>query len=225
MNRFDFPDAEACAVALADALGAAVVETLDKKARATLALSGGRSPEKVLPLLAAKHIDWARVDVTLVDDRRVAIDDPASNAGLVKRCFLDQGATGARFVPLWQGDVDLEQALAAADRRLANFLPADVAYLGMGPDGHIASLFPAENPEKFERDGFAVISSEAPSAPHGRISLTFLELTKISKLFLHVTGAAKIETLERALFNPPTPRLPVSLLIEARPDLTLFVCE
>ncbi len=219
MNRFDFPDPESCAAALADALGAAVVETLDQKARATLALSGGRSPEKVLPLLAAKDIEWARVDVTLLDDRRVDIEDPASNAGLVKRCFLDRGATEARFIPLWTDDMDLD------DGHLKPVLPVDVAYLGMGPDGHIASLFPADDRNQFERDGFAVISSEAPSAPHGRISLTLSELTKISKICLHVTGTAKIDTLEQALSIPPTPRLPVSLLLDARSDVEVFICD
>lgn len=218
MNRFDFPDNDSCAAALADALGAAVSEVLLSKPRATLALSGGRSPEKVLPLLAAKDIEWARVDVTLVDDRRVDIEDPASNAGLVKRCFLDQGATAARFIPLWTDEIDLD------DAHLKSVLPVDVAYLGMGPDGHIASLFPAEDRNQFERDGFAVISGEAPSAPHGRISLTFSELMKISKICLHVTGAAKIQVLEQALSNPPTPRLPVSLLLDARPDTDAFVC-
>lgn len=225
MNRFDFPDPETCAAALADALGAAVADALSRKPRVTLALSGGRSPENVLPLLAAQKIDWARVDVTLADDRRVAAGDPASNAGLVERCFLRRGAAAAAFVPIWTDATSPGGALAGADQRLKAILPADVAYLGMGPDGHIASLFPSASPEKFERDGSAVILSEAPSAPHGRISLTLAELTRISKLFLHVTGTAKMEALEQALSNPPTPMLPVSLLLHARPDLETFVCE
>lgn len=225
MNRRVFPNARRCASALAGALADAVRDTLDKKPRVTLALSGGRSPEAVLPLLAAADISWSRVDVTLVDDRRVPADDLQSNAGLVRRCFLDRGAARAAFFPLWSGGMDVDAALIDTGKRLAPILPVDIAYLGMGPDGHIASLFPADDIEKFERDGFAVISSEAPSAPHGRISLTLSELIKIPRLFLHVTGAAKIEALDRASLTPPAPTLPVSLLLDARPDVEVLICD
>ncbi len=225
MKLHDHDDSASCGTALAEALAGAVTATLGEKPRATLALSGGRSPQAVLPVLAAQPIDWARVDVTLVDERRVPPDDADSNAGMVRRCFIEQGAQAAALHPLWTGTLSVGDALADAQHRLNGILPADVAYLGMGPDGHIASLFPASDESAFERDGFAVISSEAPTAPRERISLTFSELTKISKLFLHVTGADKIDALEQALLNPPTPLLPVSLLLAARPDVEVFICD
>jgi len=221
----EYADVGTCAQALSDALAAAVTATLAEKPRATLALSGGRSPEAVLPLLAAQRVDWSRVDVTLVDERRVPLDHGGSNAGLVRRCFMEQGAKAASFVPLWTGDMDLDDALAASDARLTPVLPCDVAYLGMGPDGHIASLFPTDSKEKFECDGFAVISSEAPSAPHERISLTLSELLKGSKIFLHVTGAEKRHALEQAAAHPPSPAVPVSLLLHARSDVQVYACD
>ncbi len=225
MIRHDHANPAACAAALADALGAAVADALKSKPRASLALSGGRSPEAVLPLLAAAPVDWSRVDVTLVDDRRVAPDDAASNAGLVDRFFLQRGGGAAAFYPLWTEAGSSGDALRDANAGMAPLLPLDVAYLGMGPDGHIASLFPADDAAAFENAGVSIIFSEAPSAPHGRVSLTFSDIARIKKIFLHVTGAAKIRVLEQAMREGPTPRLPVSLLLDARPDIDAFVCE
>lgn len=224
MIRHDHASTGECAAALADALAAAVTDVLESKSRASLALSGGRSPETVLPLLAAAPVDWSRVDVTLVDDRRVPQDDRQSNAGLVGRAFLQRGAAAATFHPLWHHGRGLADAVANANVELAPLFPLDVAYLGMGPDGHIASLFPADDAAAFDGDGTPVIASEAPSAPHGRISLTFLELSRIKCLFLHVTGPAKIQVLEHALACAPTPSLPVSLLVHARPDIEAYEC-
>lgn len=225
MIRRDFPDANGCALALADALAHAVSAKLHTKSRATLALSGGRSPEAVLPVLAARSLDWARVDVTLVDDRRVPESDPASNAGLVRRAFLDAGAGAARFHPLWAEGEDTVDILTDTDSRLAPLLPADVVYLGMGPDGHVASLFPADNAAAFENGDSGVMYSEAPSAPYGRITLTMKKLIEIESIFLHVTSAAKMRVLENAVNSSPTSAVPVSLLLHARPDVEAFICE
>lgn len=224
MTRHDFPDAGACAAALAGALADAVADTLNEKPRATLALSGGRSPEKVLPLLAAADVEWRRVDVTLIDERRVTPDAPASNAGLVHRCFMTKGAEDAVFHPLWTGHFSLAEALEETERKLARLMPVDVAYIGMGPDGHIASLFPADDASAFDVDAANVIATEAPAAPRDRVSLTLSALLATRCPLLHVTGAEKIAVLEKAARAAPTPLLPVSLLLHARPDLEIFAC-
>jgi len=225
LNLLEYADTGTCAQALSAALAAAVTEALADKSRATLALSGGRSPEAVLPLLAQAPVAWDKVDVTLIDERCVAPDHADSNAALVRRCFLDKGAQAARFHPLWRGDLSMTDALADADARLAPILPADVAYLGMGPDGHIASLFPKSDAADFEDAASAVIQSAAPSAPRERLSLTLRELLEIRSLFLHVTGAEKRQVLEQALVHPPNAAVPVSLLIHARPDVQVFACD
>jgi len=222
LKLHDHTDSASCAAALAEALAGAVTATLGEKPRATLALSGGRSPQAVLPVLAAQPIDWARVDVTLVDERRVPPHDADSNAGMVRRCFIERGAQAAALHPLWTGTLSVGDALADAQHRLNGILPADVAYLGMGPDGHIASLFPASDESAFERDGCAVISSEAPTAPRERISLTLSELMKIPYVYLHITGTEKRRVLEHAAAGAPSAAVPISLLLHARPDLQVF---
>ncbi len=222
MIRQDYPDAAACADGLSGALGKALAGVLGHKSRATLALSGGRSPQAVLPLLAAQALDWSRVDVTLLDERRVPANHEDSNAGMVRRFFLQRGAAAANFIGLWSGALPLPQARLDADKRLVAILPADVAYFGMGPDGHIASLFPAADVAAFEGGDGPVILSEAPAAPKQRISLTLTTLLATRQPFLHVSGADKAHILLQALDNAPTPGVPVSLLVHARPDLQVY---
>jgi 6-phosphogluconolactonase len=219
-----YPDDGACDAALAAALADALQQTLSEKPRVTLTLSGGRSPARVLPLLAAQPVDWQRVDVTLVDERRVGIDDADSNAGLVRRHFFEAGADTATMHPLWTGALSVAAALDDTNQRLNAVLPADMAYLGMGPDGHIASLFPQADPAAFESSASSVIATEAPAAPHERISMTLRCILEMSRLFLHAAGAEKRHVLEQAKSRPPTAAVPVSLLVHARPDLEVFVC-
>lgn len=222
MIRHGYPDAALCAAGLAEALGATLDHLLSQKPRLTLALSGGRSPCDVLPLLAAKPLDWSRVDVSLVDERRVPTAHADSNAGMVQQWFLDKGAAAATLIPLWTDTMRLDDALAETSRRLAPVLPVDIAYLGMGQDGHIASLFPAESVAAFGGTEKQVILTKTRSHPHGRISITLGEILKIPHLFMHVTGSEKANMLAEAGKNPPTPRVPVSLLVHARPDLQVF---
>ena len=183
MKLFEFPDTATCAVALAGALAVVLERALAEQSRVTLALSGGRSPQTVLPLLAAIALDWQCVYVTLVDERRVAPDHADSNAGMVQRCFLEQGAAAATFLPLWTGKLAPDDAVTDAQARLSAVLPADIAYLGMGPDGHIASLFPTKNAAAFGGSNKQVILTEAPSPPHNRISMTLESLLQIPHLF------------------------------------------
>lgn len=224
MRRHDYPDDGACDAALAAALADALQKTLFEKPRVTLALSGGRSPARVLPLLAVQPVDWSRVDVTLVDERRVPIDDADSNAGMVRRHFIEAGADTATMHPLWTGKLSVAAALDDTNDRLKAVLPADIAYLGMGPDGHIASLFPQADPAAFDSAASSVIATEAPAAPHARISMTLRCILEMPRLFLHAGGADKRHVLEQAAAHPPSAAVPVSLLLHARPDLEVFVC-
>jgi 6-phosphogluconolactonase len=190
----------ACAV-----LGAA----LGHRGRAVLALSGGATPNRYLPPLRACPLDWDRIDVTLIDERFVPVGHDDSNEGLIRR---------HGFVPragLRGAAADPGQAAEEAAARLAAIaLPWDLAIYGVGPDGHIASLFPG-----------AALPAEAPlciatRAPDGmdRLSMSPVALIRFAHPIL-VMAAARLAVLERA----EAEALPVRLLL-AQPALEILLC-
>ena len=222
-----FQTRDDCARVLSDDLGIALNAALAENEHASLALSGGRSPKMVLPNLASMPLRWSDVDVTLSDERCVLPSDKDSNAAMVQSSFLEQGAKDASFHPLWTEDLDIAGGLKTAKRKLSIFpWPLDVIYLGMGEDGHFASLFPSDDVAGFDNDDSPVVSRRAPSVPHQRISLSLSTIRKTRHLFLHVTGSAKRETFDYARTITPTSQCPVSLLLNnAEIDLRVYLTD
>ncbi|MDX1755640.1 MAG: 6-phosphogluconolactonase [Marinobacter sp.] len=195
-------DAHTVASMLAEKIAGVLAERLRQPGRASLAVSGGRTPITFFELLARKPIPWERVDVVLVDERCVDESDPDSNAALVRRYLLQGPAATARLVPLWQGQASLAEACTAAEQALAGIeWPLTALVLGMGNDGHTASLFP-DAPELFQaldakRSGH-VIALTPPSQPQKRLSLTLRALAGARHRALHLQGMDKAETLKLA---------------------------
>jgi 6-phosphogluconolactonase len=195
-----FPDRDALAEAAADILA----QALSGSGPRTFVATGGTSPGPVYDRLAARDLGWAEVTVTLTDDRWVAEDSPLSNAGLVRKRLLTGRAAAARFAPLAVGGATPEADAAAAETRLATLLPAAATLLGMGEDGHIASLFPADPDLAARLDpagarlcvGVPVAGLE-PFVP--RISLTTAGLLNTGLIVLMITGAAKRDLMERVI--------------------------
>jgi len=192
----------ALAAALADAVAAALRNALASRGRATLALSGGTTPGPFLAALATRALDWTRVIVTLADERWVPVGHPRANATLVRDTLLQGAAAVARFVPLYveapTPEAGLVEVAAGID---ALPLPFDAVVLGMGEDGHIASLFPdgdhlaaALDPHTRAR----VLPMRAPAAGEPRITLTLPVLAGARSVFLLITGEPKRAVLERA---------------------------
>lgn len=213
------PGAQAKAVA--DYIEAALKQAIDERGRASLALSGGRGPELFLRELDQRSsIDWDRVTVTLVDERWVPADDEQSNAGLVMRCMAGALAQ-ATWVPLYQG-AGLHADAATAHRAFEGLLPVDVLVLGMGEDGHTASLFP-------HMPGLAqYLSSDCeplcvPVPAEGerlaRLSMTARMILGARHKLLVITGEDKRQTLNSALEQADPMAMPIEAFLRAPMDI------
>jgi 6-phosphogluconolactonase len=200
LHPFEGPDA--LASALARAVASDLRAALDARGRATLAVSGGNTPKAFMRALSPQALDWARVSVTLVDERWVPESSERSNAALVRANLLQGPASAARFLPLHRETPDPEAALPEVARSLTDALPLDVAVLGMGEDGHTASFFPGGDhlEQALDPRGEApLVPMRAPGAGEPRITLTLPVLASAARLYLHIEGQGKRQVLDRAL--------------------------
>lgn len=216
--------AEAWAAAIADACANALRRDL-ATGRARMLLSGGSTPAPAYRALANYGLDWARVQLALVDERWLPPGDADSNARLVRDSLMQGFAAQAQLEDILIRDRGLDESVREANRRAG---PASIALLGMGPDGHTASLFPgarglAEALASTE-DYAAVDAAGCPVAGNFplRISLTPFGLSRARERLLLVRGNDKRKLLERALAGTDTLELPVRVLF-ALPGAPLHI--
>jgi 6-phosphogluconolactonase len=209
-----YPTAGALADAAAAAVSAQLTEALERRGQAGLVATGGRSPGPIYDRLAAGPLDWSRVVVTLSDERCVDQTDPASNAKLVRERLLQHGGKRARLLPLWP------EPEAAALRAL---LPFDAVMLGMGEDGHIASLIPGDPGLE---DGLTTDDLTRPvpaglgKPPLARVTLTLRALMDARAIFLLIAGETKRGVVARAQAGED---LPVARLIsQSKTPIRIF---
>ncbi len=205
--------ASAFAGAAARWIAAEVADAIAQRGTCALALSGGHTPRPVYEALAAAPsagaVDWGRVEVFFADERGVPPAHPDSNYRMAAEALLDRVplvGTRVHRMAAERGDRD------AAAREYERLLPAalDLLLLGMGPDGHTASLFPLA-PALRERDR-RVVPSEAPFPPAPRLTVTPPVIARARRVAVLVAGAEKAAVLARALAGPLAPReLPVQL--------------
>jgi 6-phosphogluconolactonase len=229
VKRREFDSAAAAARALADEIAAALRSALALRGRASLLLPGGRTPVPLFHALRTQALPWERVRVSLTDERWVPESDPASNAALVRRELLTDRAAAAPFVPLYNDAPTAAQGASRSWRALAVLpQPFDVVVLGMGEDGHFASLFPQSPGLAAALDVNSVsacVAMRAPTAPIERISLNLAALAKSRAMFLFVAGATKRELLQRAAPGVGASELQwpvVALLALTAPPLEIY---
>ncbi|QKE63832.1 6-phosphogluconolactonase [Aquipseudomonas campi] len=205
----EFADRQRCARQLASDLAQVLNQTLAQQARAGLLLPGGSSPQVLLPHLAAQALDWARIDLSPTDERWVASDDPHSNYRLLHAALPQANCLDPR-----QGDSP-QRAASQWQAQLAVWLPFAAVLLGMGEDGHFASLFPGMLDLQAALDPLAVpaaLPAQAPVEPCQRLSLNLNMLCQTGWLGLLAFGAAKRSLIEEALAG--STQLPVQALLD-----------
>lgn len=210
-----FPTPAAQAAALAEAVAGRLCRYLQVQSRAVLAVSGGRSPVAFFEALAQVKLDWLNVTVTLVDERLVPPQHPDSNAALVRRHLLQHAAAAAHFLPLVNEQTDVSDPAAALAETEAGFPMPDIAVLGMGMDGHTASLFP-QAPQLAAAVSLdcrtKLVHTSPVTAAHERIGMSLNTLAAVPQLFLLIQGADKRAVLEQAAATA-TSEYPISLLL------------
>jgi 6-phosphogluconolactonase len=214
LEEHSFADAESAAHWLASAIAARLRSAVDARGAASLLVSGGRSPIALLRALSQQPLGWDKVRVSLVDERWVDPASADSNERLVRDYLLQAQARAAQFVPLKNAAADARSGVAAATQALQSLpRPFDVVVLGMGEDGHTASLFPgaAGLAAALDPAGKPVLCAiDPPSAPNPRISLTLAALLDARWLCLPIQGAAKHAVYRRARADADPQALPVA---------------
>ncbi|MDP9137225.1 MAG: 6-phosphogluconolactonase [Pseudomonadota bacterium] len=211
-RRFATPDA--LAESLAADLAARLHADLAARGRASLIVSGGRTPTRLYERLSHAAVDWRRVGVGLADERLVAPDHRQSNARFVRDHLLQNRAAAAGFVALWPGTGDPAVGALAALQQLPR--PFTAVVLGMGEDGHTASLFPhaPELAQALDPAGFDdVIEVPAADGRKRRLSLTLHALCDTAQVVLLFEGPAKRRAFEHALKPGPLEDFPVRAVL------------
>lgn len=216
-----------------DGAAEAIVDGLrtdfSRRLRARLLLSGGRTPAPIYRAVAQAQLDWSLVDVGLVDERWLRPDDPDSNTFLVRESLLRDGAEEAHFEEMTRFGRSLDDAVAAANLHARR--PAGVVTLGMGDDGHTASLFPGmADFDAAIADPRAYIKVDATGCPVAgawsrRISLTPAGLAPAHTRLLLMRGAGKRKVFERALAGDDVAELPIRIALQPDgPPLQVHWC-
>ncbi len=217
---------------LADHMANLLAEAVLQRGRASLVVPGGRTPAPVFEALAARDLPWASIAVTLSDERWVDAACADSNEHLLRETLLKDRAAGATFVPLKRAGADPNETLDAVAADVAAMpRPFDVVLLGMGADGHFASLFPGGPDLSAALDPAegtlvrAVTPDPLPdNAPYPRISLTASALFDARSLILLATGEDKRQVLDAAASGAvsQTDRPVRALFTQRRAPLTIF---
>lgn len=216
----EFADRETCI----DALAGDIVREIDERLKVAdafrLCVSGGRSPIPLFKTLGQRPLAWARVQVRLVDERYVPPDHPDSNEGLLRRHLLKGPAHAADFTGLYIAGASPAEAAVIANR---DARAIDLVLLGMGEDGHTASLFAGavQLEEALRPEAHYYVHVSPPHAAHERITLSLAALRAARRRILYISGAKKRAILLEAE-KKRCEQLPVSLLA-ADPGVSLDV--
>ncbi|MBS0478703.1 MAG: 6-phosphogluconolactonase [Proteobacteria bacterium] len=201
---WDYEDAEEMAEAVAGDIQFIIESAIDARGAAVIALAGGKTPLPIYATLSDSKLEWKRVTIIPGDDRIVPLGDPLSNVTALAKTFLPKGARVMPIVPT--ATADYKAAGRSADALMQDLhWPLDLCLLGVGADGHTASIFPGPDYDEAlngpkERRALGVMPDPLPpEAPVARVTLSRAAIVSSASVMIAVTGAAKKKVIEDAI--------------------------
>ena len=215
---WEYDSVDEMAGALSGDIQFIIESALDARGAAVVALAGGKTPFPIYERLAKAKLDWKRVTIIPGDDRLVPLGDPLSNVTAIGKLFLPRGA---RVMPIVsEAAADYKAAGRAADARLQDLhWPLDLCLLGVGNDGHTASILPGPDLDEAlngprERRALGVMPDPLPKeAPVARVTLSKAAIVSARALMIAVTGDAKRTLLEQAIDQGPSSPYPIGRVL------------
>jgi 6-phosphogluconolactonase len=223
---WDYDSVDEMADAVAGDIGFIVESALDARGEALIAVPGGKTPLPIYERLAKAKLNWKKVTIIPTDERLVPLTDEKSNIRAIAQAFLP---TGARVFPIGSEISDYKLAGNSANAKLADLkFPLDLAWLGVGSDGHTASIFPGPDVDEAlnapkGRNAVGVMPDPLPAdAPVARVTLTRSAILSARTVLITVTGEEKKAMLEGAIADGQSSRLPIGrLLAEAEQPIDI----
>ncbi|VEJ55563.1 6-phosphogluconolactonase [Pragia fontium] len=213
----NFPSTDDLNRRLAQRIITELQKGITSKGKASLVVSGGKTPLGLFKLLSQQPLEWDKVTITLADERWVDCHDEASNEKLVRENLIQDQAATAQFVSLKNGSLTPFDGAAGIEKSLKDIVkPFDVVILGMGDDGHTASLFPgAENlfPALDMKSKKLCMGMTPLTAPLDRLTLTLPALLNSRQIFLHLVGENKRVVYHQAQEGNDVNEMPVRAII------------
>jgi 6-phosphogluconolactonase len=216
MQFVEFKNTDELNLQFADRIAKILANAIDAKGKASLVVSGGRTPLPFFKQLSQADIDWSKVSITLADERWVDKSHEASNTALVLNNLLQNKAADATFVELKTKETSAFGAEpSVAENLKALSFPIDALILGMGEDGHTASLFPcSEQIVQGLESNEVCIAVQPTTAPHERMSLTLKSLLNSEQIFVHSVGESKKVIIDKALAGDDVLEMPIRAILK-----------
>lgn len=215
VSEFRRSTCEALTTELADVIETELTAAVESRGHASLVVSGGNTPRPLFKALAQRPLPWKNITITLADERWVDTESADSNEAMIRAVLLQGFATDAKFIPLKNSAATAIEGRSQCQMSLSKIAsPFDLVILGMGDDGHTASLFPTVAGSALDSNKHELCASITPlTAPHERMSLSAWAILNSRRILLHIVGENKWQVYQKAMQKGLIDDLPIRVVL------------